>query len=140
MPICRSTPTPLLDRLHLALMGKDDGSLQAKLPQITKYSFVIHLISSSLISTSSKIFFKMRSKDPEIEDAPIRGPPNWESHNQGPQLGKLNKWRWVLRTDTSAGTCSTSSSRTQRDSSLFFCSAQTTNNLLSESLQASSSG
>ena len=34
MPPCRATPTPLPDRLHLALVGKDDGSLQAKLPQI----------------------------------------------------------------------------------------------------------
>ena len=33
MPTCRPTPTPLPDRLHLALVGKDDGSLQAKLPQ-----------------------------------------------------------------------------------------------------------
>ena len=35
MPPCRATPTPLPDRLHLALVGKDDGSLQPKLPQIT---------------------------------------------------------------------------------------------------------
>ena len=35
MPGTRATPTPLPDRLHLALVGKDDGSLQAKLPQIT---------------------------------------------------------------------------------------------------------
>ena len=34
MPTTRATPTPLPDRLHLALVGKDDGSLQAKLPQI----------------------------------------------------------------------------------------------------------
>ena len=34
MPGTRATPTPLPDRLHLALVGKDDGSLQAKLPQI----------------------------------------------------------------------------------------------------------
>ena len=34
MPTTRVTPTPLPDRLHLALVGKDDGSLQAKLPQI----------------------------------------------------------------------------------------------------------
>ena len=34
MPPPCATPTPLPDRLHLALVGKDDGSLQPKLPQI----------------------------------------------------------------------------------------------------------
>ena len=40
MPTPWATPTPLPDRLHLALVGKDDGSLQAKLPQIIN----IHLL------------------------------------------------------------------------------------------------
>ena len=35
-PTDPATPTPLPDRLHLALVGKDDGSLQAKLPQTIK--------------------------------------------------------------------------------------------------------
>ena len=34
MPGCRSTPTPLPDLSSLTLLGKDDGSLQPKLPQI----------------------------------------------------------------------------------------------------------
>ena len=49
-PPC-ATPTPLPDRLHLALVGKDDGSLQPKLPQtiITIIIIIIIIIIITII-------------------------------------------------------------------------------------------
>ena len=44
MPPTCATPTPLPDRLHLALVGKDDGSLQAKLPQINIIIAIKYLV------------------------------------------------------------------------------------------------
>ena len=44
MPGGRATPTPLPDLPHLALVGKDDRSLQAKLPQIIFIIIFIFII------------------------------------------------------------------------------------------------